>query len=140
VEANLRTFDRGYREVILESFPLDGRFETLEPSRPVPALGYSNAPIGGLVINPGNTITKDLSISRQGYIPILYRDKCTDCGLCDLACPDYCFRWEEGIDKKGQPAMVLVGIDYQYCKGCLRCVEICPTDALASESEDWMPK
>ncbi|MNR37833.1 2-ketoisovalerate ferredoxin oxidoreductase subunit delta [compost metagenome] len=32
--------------------------------------------------------------------------------------------------------MFLQGIDYQYCKGCLKCVQACPTDALASEREE----
>ena len=27
--------------------------------------------------------------------------------------------------------MFLQGIDYQYCKGCLKCVQACPTDALS---------
>ena len=29
----------------------------------------------------------------------------------------------------------LKGIDYQYCKGCLKCVEACPTDALGDLRE-----
>ena len=28
-----------------------------------------------------------------------------------------------------------MGVDYRYCKGCLRCVESCPTGALAKEAE-----
>jgi pyruvate ferredoxin oxidoreductase gamma subunit len=31
--------------------------------------------------------------------------------------------------------MFLQGIDYQYCKGCLKCVVACPTDALAELRE-----
>ena len=54
---------------------------------------------------------------------------------CDTACPDFCFVWEEQPDKKGRPQMFLQGIDYQYCKGCLKCVHACPTDALSSEGE-----
>ena len=27
--------------------------------------------------------------------------------------------------------MFLKGIDYQYCKGCLKCVEACPTKAIS---------
>ncbi|MCL6459789.1 MAG: 4Fe-4S binding protein, partial [Gorillibacterium sp.] len=27
-------------------------------------------------------------------------------------------------------------IDYQYCKGCLKCIEVCPTDALTSLREE----
>ncbi|MNI98276.1 2-ketoisovalerate ferredoxin oxidoreductase subunit delta [compost metagenome] len=32
--------------------------------------------------------------------------------------------------------MFLQGIDYQYCKGCLKCVHACPTEALTSEREE----
>ena len=31
--------------------------------------------------------------------------------------------------------MVLKGPNYQYCKGCLKCVEICPVEALTIECE-----
>ncbi len=64
-------------------------------------------------------------------MPEFLREKCTDCAQCDLVCPDLCFVWEEGVDERGRPAMVLKGIDYQYCKGCLKCVEACPFDALS---------
>ena len=41
-----------------------------------------------------------------------------------------------GADAPGRPAMVLKGIDYQYCKGCLKCVEACPFDALVTIAEE----
>jgi pyruvate ferredoxin oxidoreductase gamma subunit len=31
--------------------------------------------------------------------------------------------------------MFLQGIDYQYCKGCLKCVHACPVEALSDERE-----
>jgi ferredoxin len=31
--------------------------------------------------------------------------------------------------------MVMKGPNYQYCKGCLKCVEICPVEALTMECE-----
>lgn len=138
VKPNLRTFERGYEEVIVKTFSYDSRFEAkpLEPhKRYVHALGYANAPIGGVIINPGNTVNKDLSASRQGIFPLYHRDLCIDCGLCTQTCPDYVFVWERGVDKKGQPAMVLKGPNLQYCKGCLKCVEICPVAALTEECE-----
>ena len=36
---------------------------------------------------------------------------------------------------KGKQQMVNTGVNYHYCKGCLRCVEICPTDALTEALE-----
>ena len=73
----------------------------------------------GSITNPGNSILKDLSISRAGMMPHFHEDKCIHCAACDTVCPDFCFVWDELPDKKGRPQMFLQGIDYQYCKGCL---------------------
>ena len=100
-----------------------------------PVLGYETQPIGGLVTNPGNSILKDFSISRSGMMPHFHEDKCIHCAACDTVCPDFCFVWDEAPDKRGRPQMFLQGIDYQYCKGCLKCVDACPTDALSDERE-----
>ena len=68
-------------------------------------------------------------------MPHFDEEKCIHCAACDTVCPDFCFVWEEQPDKKGRPQMFLQGIDYQYCKGCLKCVDACPTEALAAERE-----
>ncbi len=135
VEPNLRTFDRGFDESQVQSFEPDGRYEFKPYQRLIPKLGYRNQPMGGTITNPGNTVLKDLSSARHGYYPLYHRDRCIDCGLCDMTCPDYVFVWEMGVDKQGKPAPVLRGPNLQYCKGCLRCVEICPVDALTKEEE-----
>ncbi|MBW2308895.1 MAG: 2-oxoacid:acceptor oxidoreductase family protein [Deltaproteobacteria bacterium] len=135
VDANLRTFDRGFNEVRVQTYEDDGKFKPITTVSSEPLLGYRNAPIGGIIINPGNTGSKDLSASRQGLYPLYHRDRCIDCGLCTMTCPDYVFQWEKGMDKRGRPAMVLRGPNYQYCKGCMKCVEICPVDALTLECE-----
>jgi pyruvate ferredoxin oxidoreductase gamma subunit len=135
VPGNLLCFDRGMNEVRLETFkPTEG---TERPvfKRSVPTFGYMNQPIGGIVVNPGNMAAKDLSASRQGFLPAFDRATCIDCAQCDMVCPDFCFVWEQGVDKRGRPANNLVGINYQYCKGCLKCVEACPTDALKDMRE-----
>ncbi|NEW05635.1 4Fe-4S dicluster domain-containing protein [Paenibacillus sp. SYP-B3998] len=133
----LRTFDRGYDEVQFQTYALPKgetmpdyvRFDT-------PVLGYATQPIGGVITNPGNSILKDLSISRAGMMPHFHEDKCIHCASCDNVCPDFCFVWDELPDKKGRPQMFLQGIDYQYCKGCLKCVQACPTEALSNEREE----
>ncbi len=135
VEANLRAFRRGYDGLALHTLSGDGGAEAV-PARPAAAFGYLDAPLGGMVINPGNTILKDLTSSRRGYVPAFDRSACVDCGLCDLACPDLCFVWgtEEAAD--GRTFIRLRGIDYQYCKGCLKCVDACPTMALTEVPEE----
>lgn len=97
-----------------------------------PRLGYANAPIGGVILNPGNSVLKDNSASRKGTVPKLDRELCFHCGYCDMVCPDLCFSWERGADG----AAKLKGIDYQYCKGCQKCVTACPVNALIPVPED----
>lgn len=134
VDANIRTFDRGYNEVVFKKFDAKEGV-TSEYTRQNPLLGYETQPIGGNITNPGNSIKKDLSGSRQGFIPEFNIEECINCSNCDIVCPDLCFVWEEKEDKKGRPQMFLQGIDYQYCKGCLKCVVACPTDALKTIRE-----
>ncbi|UOE94590.1 2-oxoacid:acceptor oxidoreductase family protein [Alkalihalobacillus sp. LMS39] len=135
VEPNIRTFDRGYHEVQFKTFTPQEAVQSIPFTREEPKLGYQTQPIGGTVINPGNSILKDLSISRAGMLPHFHDDKCINCAACDTVCPDFCFVWEEKEDKRGRPQMFLKGIDYQYCKGCLKCVHACPVEALSSERE-----
>jgi len=136
VEPAKRTFDRGYEEVTFKTYELPEGAQMPGFRRwDIPVLGYETQPIGGTITNPGNSILKDLSISRAGMMPDFHPDKCIHCAACDTACPDFCFVWEEQLDKRGRPQMFLQGIDYQYCKGCLKCVVACPTEALTAIRE-----
>lgn len=130
VEPNIRTFDRGYNDVQFKTYEVPDHAEGRSFTRPVPQLGYNTQAIGGVMISQANSILKDLSGSRQGFVPEFHQEKCINCAACDTVCPDYCFVWEEGEDKRGRKQTFLKGIDYQYCKGCLKCVEACPTEAL----------
>ena len=134
VEANGRAFNRGADEAeIIENVgQVDGDVPTMQSH---PAWGYNSAPIGGVLPTPGNTAYNDLQTSRTGWIPVLDRDKCIDCGMCDLVCPDLCLVWSTNVDADGQPGVTLDGVDYQYCKGCMRCVETCSTGAMTREAE-----
>lgn len=135
IDANLKTFDRGFAEGKSEYFEDDGTHSYVPFKRTGQQLGYLNQTIGGSLLTPGNTIHKDLSSCRMGWIPVLNLSKCTSCGECDITCPDYCFVWEDGVDKKGKPGRMLRSIYYPHCKGCLRCVEICKFGALESCKE-----
>ncbi len=100
--------------------------------------GYDNAPIGGINPNYGSTIISDLSPSRQGFIPLFIKDRCINCGLCHSTCPDMVFQFAEG-EYKGREMMVNQGLDYYHCKGCLRCVDVCPVNALVRGVESEHP-
>jgi putative selenate reductase YgfK subunit len=57
--------------------------------------------------------------------------RCYSCGVCDgcdncyVFCPDVAISREDGV----------YTIDYDYCKGCLICVQECPRGILSTESE-----
>ena len=51
--------------------------------------------------------------------PVYNKDYCIDCQFCWVYCPDVSII---SRDKK------MIGIDYDHCKGCGVCVEVCPTN------------
>jgi 2-oxoacid:acceptor oxidoreductase delta subunit (pyruvate/2-ketoisovalerate family) len=63
---------------------------------------------------------------RTGGRPLVRLDCCVNCLLCWLYCPDSAVLLE---------GTTLVGIDYDSCKGCEICVEVCPVDALTMVPE-----
>jgi 2-oxoacid:acceptor oxidoreductase delta subunit (pyruvate/2-ketoisovalerate family) len=58
---------------------------------------------------------------RTGVKPEVQLAQCVNCLLCWLYCPDSAIRLD-GTD--------FVGFDYDVCKGCEICAEICPTEAI----------
>ncbi len=141
LEANLEGLRRGYQETKSAFFKEDGTYERVPYQEAKNKWGYENAPIGGTNPRFGSTVSNDLSASREGYIPLFIQENCINCGLCDSTCPDMVFQFEKG-EYKGKPAMVNRGLDYHHCKGCLRCVDVCPTNALVMgvEREHPQPK
>jgi pyruvate ferredoxin oxidoreductase gamma subunit len=132
--ANERAFKRGTEEFEVLEGVARGRGD-LPVMRPSPVLGYETAPIGGVIPYPGNTVSNDLSTSRTGWMPLFKEEDCIHCGLCATVCPDFCLSWTHERGNGEQPVVRLKGVDYQYCKGCMRCVETCPTEAMTRVTE-----
>jgi pyruvate ferredoxin oxidoreductase delta subunit len=90
---------------MLRSFegPMDEIATTLQEDRP-----YS----------PNNSFTASVADWRINK-PIFNKDYCIDCQFCWVYCPDISII---SRDKK------MVGIDFDHCKGCGICVEVCPTN------------
>ena len=139
LENNLQGMRRGYEEVTMVDAKEEGTGENIKKGckeRDIkgkkaeePKWGYLTAPMGGINPDWGNSISTNLSHSRQGYIPLFIKEKCINCGLCFSACPDMVFQFVKG-EYKGRSMMVNQGLDYEHCKGCLRCVDVCPVNAL----------
>lgn len=131
LKANLEGIDRGFQEVIQkkEKSAFTGKTEKEHQKSGGKEWGYDTAPAGGINPRFGNSVAADVSPSRQGYIPIFIKERCINCGLCDSTCPDMVFQFAKG-EYKGREMMVNQGLDYYHCKGCLRCVEVCPVNAL----------
>lgn len=139
IDANLEGLRQGYQSVQIVQ-PAKNASPSASHKTESFAWGYDNAPIGGVNPRAGSTVSNDLSPSREGYIPLFIQDRCINCGLCDSACPDMVFQFAPGV-YKGKECMVNTGLDYYHCKGCLRCVEVCPTDALVlAEEKDYPEK
>ncbi|HOO57317.1 MAG TPA: 2-oxoacid:acceptor oxidoreductase family protein [bacterium] len=135
VDPNIKGFRRGHDEVKVYEVPDDSKYPQVEWKPFQPKLGWKNAPIGGTIVNPGNSVLNDLSASRSGFKPVWHEELCIHCGECDAACPDQCIFFTRREDGKGKERQFFDHIDYQYCKGCLRCVSACPKEALTAERE-----
>jgi 2-oxoacid:acceptor oxidoreductase delta subunit (pyruvate/2-ketoisovalerate family) len=64
---------------------------------------------------------------RTGVKPRVELASCVNCLLCWVYCPDAAIRVEKGT---------FVGVDYDFCKGCEICAEICPAGAIEMVPED----
>lgn len=134
VDNNIAAFQRGYESTKVSRGSKDAKQSISEELTVKSRYGYDNAPAGGINTVMGSTISNDLSASRAGFVPLYIPEKCIHCGLCDTTCPDMVFRFEPGeYNKRHQ--MVNCGLDYHHCKGCLRCVAVCPTHALVKGEE-----
>ncbi len=109
-------------------------FETLSGAGQAEGDLPLSGPIGEIPARPGSSIWNDLSAARSGFLPVFNRERCIHCALCEMVCPDLCLAWEEG-EKGGRFQRELTGVDYRYCKGCLRCVESCPASAMTKKAE-----
>ncbi|ABR56858.1 pyruvate synthase subunit PorD [Methanococcus aeolicus] len=82
--------------------------------------------IGAIIYEPGSSRNNKTG-SWRVFIPTMDSDKCIMCENCFIFCPDSSII--EGEDGKFK-------IDYDYCKGCLICVEECPVNAVTSAREE----
>jgi len=87
--------------------------------------GWKEIPIGGLILEAGNAEKYETG-SWRSFRPVKDEEKCTDCLICWIYCPDSSIIVEEGKIK---------GIDYAHCKGCGICAAQCPRKAIKMVEE-----
>jgi len=115
VQGNLKAIERAFNETtVSESGKTNGR--PRKPSADEAKKGWKDIPIGGLILEAGNADDYKTG-DWKTYRPIHDTEKCTNCLLCWIHCPDSAILVEDGK---------VVGIDLEHCKGCGLCETICP--------------
>lgn len=87
--------------------------------------GWKEIPIGGLILEPGNAEKYETG-SWRSFRPVRDKEKCTNCLICWIYCPDSAIIVEDGKIK---------GFDYAHCKGCGICAAQCPRKAITMVEE-----
>ena len=64
---------------------------------------------------------------RTGVKPSVDTTLCVNCLLCWLHCPDSAVLLD---------GTAFAGFEFDYCKGCEICEEVCPTDAITMVAEE----
>jgi 2-oxoacid:acceptor oxidoreductase delta subunit (pyruvate/2-ketoisovalerate family) len=88
--------------------------------------GWSELPPGGTVLARESERPRTGGW-RTGLVPEVDLDRCVDCLLCWLYCPD------SAIVLDGER---FAGFDLDHCKGCEVCAEMCPTGAITMVAEE----
>ncbi|MFQ5441343.1 MAG: 4Fe-4S dicluster domain-containing protein [Thermodesulfobacteriota bacterium] len=84
-----------------------------------------DSPIGG-VIDKGGTAHEYSTGDWRKLRPVLDKEKCINCLICWVVCPDSAVIAEEGK---------MVGFDLEHCKGCGICATECPDKVTAITME-----
>ena len=74
------------------------------------------------------SLTEDFRTNQdwRNHKPVWDQDKCVQCGICYLFCPDGAIRLNEDGYYEA---------DLQYCKGCGLCSRQCPARCITMEDE-----
>jgi pyruvate ferredoxin oxidoreductase delta subunit len=81
--------------------------------------------LGAVIEEPGSTKANKTG-SWRSFRPVIDSEKCIKCGMCWKVCPDAAIVFKDGKYE----------VDYDYCKGCLICVNECPVKAIEKKLEE----
>jgi 2-oxoacid:acceptor oxidoreductase delta subunit (pyruvate/2-ketoisovalerate family) len=87
---------------------------------------WRELPLGG-ALRPDEAERLRTGGWRTGVKPVVELDRCVDCLLCWLYCPDSAIRLD---------GIAFAGFDYDVCKGCELCSVVCPEGAITMVADD----
>ncbi len=118
-EANLAAFSTALAGTTSQTFDGDHEFDVRPAIIARGPIGWRNMLNGGTIdALTHSTINRDNRIAGRGHVPKFDAQACNSCGICLTVCSDPGgLLWR---DKR------MEGIDERFCKGCMRCVEVCP--------------
>lgn len=76
-----------------------------------------------VIYEPGNSTKNHTGGWREGTKPVRDPEKCIKCHQCWMFCPDNAINEE-------------IETNYDYCKGCGICAEVCPVKCIKMEKEE----
>ncbi len=85
------------------------------------AKGWREIPIGGLILEAGNSVEYPTG-GWRAFRPVHGEADCTHCFQCWLFCPDSSILVDAEHEK-------MMGFDLDHCKGCGLCAAVCPVNA-----------
>lgn len=118
-ESNLNAYDRALGSAASADFEPDERYPLTSAAVNRGPLGWKNMLNGGTVDALTHCTTgRDNRLAGRGRVPHFAPEACISCGICLTVCSDPGgLLWKNGR---------MTGIDERFCKGCMRCVEVCP--------------
>jgi pyruvate ferredoxin oxidoreductase delta subunit len=103
---------------------------------------WREIPIGGKILEPGNSVNYRTGDWRT-FRPVHLKDKCTNCMICWVCCPDSAIKvgkvddpnkGDKGVSNNPKFAN-FGGFDYEHCKGCGICADECPFKSIEMREE-----
>lgn len=79
-------------------------------------MGWKDVPRAGIIPAGGTAIEYETGDWRT-FRPVYNADNCIHCLFCWIYCPDNSVTVKDGK---------MTGFDYDHCKGCGICAEVCP--------------
>ncbi len=120
-KANLAAFTAAYDKIAEKKFESRDDFPLVPPGSVTRGeIGYANMLNGGAInALDHSTVNRNNQVAGYGFVPEFNPESCTGCAICMTVCSDPGgLIWKDGK---------VTGIDYAFCKGCMRCVEVCPS-------------